>query len=74
MYAFEIGEYLDIKKCSCKNHLLGKLVLTFEDEMLNTTEASFIDKKVTCARNNCLNHTISLIIFRLFLLVAISIT
>ena len=74
MYAFEIGEYLDIKNCSCKNHLLGKLVLTFEDEMLHTTEASFIDKKVTCARNNCLNHTISLIIFRLFLLVAISIT
>ena len=42
-----IFRYLDIKNCSCKKHLLDKLVLLCENEILNTTEASVDDKKVT---------------------------
>ena len=40
--------------------------------MLNTTETSFDDKKVTCEKNNCLIHTISLVILCSLLLVAIT--
>ena len=39
----KIGEYLDIKNCSYKKRLSGKLVLACEDEILNTTETSFVD-------------------------------
>ena len=42
-----IFRYLDIKNCSYKKHLLDKLVLLCENEILNTTEASVDDKKVT---------------------------
>ena len=27
----KIDKYLDIKNCSCKKRLIGKLVLTYED-------------------------------------------
>ena len=33
-----IGEYLYIKNFACKELVIGKLVLTCEDEILNTTE------------------------------------
>ena len=36
--ACKIGEYLDIKNCSCKKRVFGKLVLACEDEILNTAE------------------------------------
>ena len=42
--AFKVGEYLDIKNCSCKKHLFSKLVLTCEDVILNTTETSLVKK------------------------------
>ena len=42
-----IDKYLDIKNCSCRKRLFGKLVLSREDEILNTTEASLGAKKVT---------------------------
>ena len=45
------------KNCSCEKRLIGKLVLECEDEILNTTETLLNDKKVACARNNCLIHT-----------------
>ena len=45
--AFKIDEYLDNKKCSCKKRLFDKLVLTYEDQMLNTTETSLDDKQAT---------------------------
>ena len=32
--ACKIGEYLDIKNCSCKKRLFGKLVLVCEDKTL----------------------------------------
>ena len=38
---------IDIKNCSCKKRLIGKLVLVCEDEILNITETSLDDKKVT---------------------------
>ena len=41
----KIDEYLDIKNCSCKKRLFGKLELVCDDEILNTTETSLDDKK-----------------------------
>ena len=32
---FKIVEYLDIKNCSCKKRLFGKVVLAGKDEILN---------------------------------------
>ena len=46
---YKIEEYLDVKNCSCKR-CLCKLVLAFEDKILNIIEASLIDKKVTCTQ------------------------
>ena len=57
--ASEIGEYLEIKNCLWEKRLIRKLVLEKEDEILNTTETSLDDKKVTCEKINCLIHTIS---------------
>ena len=42
--ACKIEQYLDIKNCSCKKHLFGKLVIACEDEILNTTETSLAAK------------------------------
>ena len=41
----KIGNYLDIKKCSCEKCLFDKLVLACADDTLNTTTASLNDKK-----------------------------
>ena len=38
-------EYVDTKIYLCKKRLFDKLVLACEDEILNTTETSFDDKK-----------------------------
>ena len=54
----KIDEYLDIKNCSREKLLISKLVLECEDEILNRTETSLDDKKVTCAKNNCRIHTV----------------
>ena len=43
--ACRIDKYLDIENCSWKKHLFGKLVLAYEDEILNTTETSPDEKK-----------------------------
>ena len=43
----KIDEYLHIKNCSWKKHLFGKLVLAYENEILNATEITLNDKKVT---------------------------
>ena len=72
--ACKIYEYLDIKNCSCEKRLIGKLVLECQDEMLNTTETSHDDKNVACSRNNCLFHTISLVLICLLLSVVICVT
>ena len=71
--ACKIDEYLDAKNCFCEKRVIGKLVLEYEDETLNATENSFDHKKVTCRKNNCLIHTISLGIICLLLLTAVSI-
>ena len=60
--ACTIDEYLDIKICSCKKCLFGKKVLACEAGILNTTETSLNDKKVARETNNCLIHTISMVI------------
>ena len=41
----QIYEYQDIKNCSCKKQLLGKLVLEFKDKLPNATENLLNDKK-----------------------------
>ena len=64
-----IDEYLDTKMC-----LTVKEVLSWEDEILNTSEASLDYKKVKYKSNNCLIHTISLIIKCFLLLVVLSIS
>lgn len=38
-----IGEYLNIKNFACKELVIGKLVLAFEDEILNTTETMLVN-------------------------------
>ena len=50
----KIDKYSGIKNCSCKKLLIGKLVLVCEGEILNTSRISFVDKKVTCKKNNSL--------------------
>ena len=45
--SYKIDEYLDIKNCSCKKHRYDKLVLACENEILNPTETTLHDKKVT---------------------------
>ena len=52
--ACKTNEHLHIKNCSCEKRLIDKLVLEFEDEILNTTENLLDDKKVACAKSNCL--------------------
>ena len=42
--ACNFDEYLDIKNCSCKKRLIGKLVLECEDETSNTTVTLLNDK------------------------------
>ena len=42
--------YVDTKNCSCEKHLFVKLVSPCEGEILNTTETSSDDKKVTSAK------------------------
>ena len=71
--ACKISKYVDIKSCSCKKYIFGKLVSAREDEMLNTTENSFVDKKITDGEKNCPIDIVSLVIICLLLLVAISI-
>ena len=36
----------------CKERLLGKLVFTYEDEILNKTETSLDNKEITCEKNS----------------------
>ena len=43
--ACRIDDYLDMKICFLEKHLIGKLVLECEDEILNTTETLLDDKK-----------------------------
>ena len=69
--ACKIDEYLNIKNFSCKKRLIGKLVLEYEDEILDTTKTLLNDKKVACAKINCLIHTISCVTICFLLLVLI---
>ena len=59
-----------IKNCTCKKCLFDKLVLACDNEILDTTKTSIVDKKVTYEKN-CLIHTISLLMICLLLLVFI---
>ena len=36
--ACKIDEHLDIKICSCKQRLIGRLLLACEDKILNSTK------------------------------------
>ena len=63
----------NIKNCSCEKRLIGKLVLGCEDKILTTTKTSPYNKRVTCEKRNCFNHTILLAIIRLLFLAVASI-
>lgn len=41
-----VMKHLDYKKCKCRRKLIDKLVLIWEDEILNTNEISFDGKKI----------------------------
>ena len=45
--ACKIDEYLDSRNYSCKNLLIGKLVLECKDEILSATETSSDDNEGT---------------------------
>ena len=64
----QIDKHWDIRNCSCKTRLIGKLVLQRENEILNTTETLVDDEKVVCTKGNCLTHAISLVLILLLLL------
>ena len=67
--ACKISEYLDIKNWSCKKHVLDKLVLACEYDILNTTKVtSVVYKEVTYEKNNCIIRTILLVILCFLLL------
>ena len=69
---FKVDYYLHKKKRLCKKLLFGKLVLAFENRILNSTVISLDDKKVICKENNDLNDTILLVTICLFLLLVTS--
>ena len=50
-----------LKIVQAKKHLFGKLVLACENEILNTTK-NLLENKLAICENNCLIHTISLLI------------
>ena len=52
--AWKIDEYLDIKNCTCEKSLIGKLVLKYEDEILNTIETLLNNEKLACAKSSFL--------------------
>ena len=61
--ACKIDECLGTNNCSCKKRLFGKLVLEYEDEILNTTETSPDDKKKKHEKSNFLIHNILLTLY-----------
>ena len=70
--ACKVDEYLDIKNSSCGKLLVDKWVLECKDEIINTVE-TLIDNNLALCENNCLIHTILLLIIDTSLLAAVSI-
>lgn len=56
--ACKVDKYLNTKNCSNKKGVLGKLLLSYGDKILNTNETLFNDEKVACAKSNCLVYFI----------------
>ena len=54
--ACKIDEHLDIKICSCKERLIGRLVLACEDKILNSTETWLKNEKVTWKKLSPYSH------------------
>ena len=46
----KVDKYLNSKTSLFEKRLIGKLILGCKDEILNTTETSLDDKKVTCEK------------------------
>ena len=69
--AGKIEKYLATKDCSCEERLIRELVLECEGEILNAAETI---KMEHAKRNNCLVHTILLVITCLLLVVGVSIS
>ena len=72
--ACKIDEYLYVKNYSSQKLLIVRLVLVCMDGILNSTETSLDDKKVTCEKGNYINHTTLLLIICFLLLVVIFIS
>ena len=61
--------------CSWEKPLIGRVVLAaYGNKILNTAKSSLDDKKVTCDINNCLIHTILLVIICLLIPVIVFIS
>ena len=67
--ASKINEYLDIKNCSCKKLLVGKLVLACG---IKYNRSLLVGKKVTPKKSGCLVYTFSWVIICLLLIAVIS--
>ena len=52
--AWKIGKYLDIKSCSCKKRLFGKLLSTSEGSYIKCNRPQIANEKVTYEKNNSL--------------------
>ena len=51
---YDFDEYLDYKNFKCKDRLIDKFALPWKDEVLYTTEVSFVDKRIICKKNHFL--------------------
>lgn len=59
----KIDDYLHLKNCWYEKGIIGKLVLTCKDEILNTTEVTLIvDKRSSMQESNCFVDTVSLVL------------
>ena len=70
--AYKNDEYVDIENLSFVKHLVSKLVLECEDEILNATKT--FDKRVKCENSNCCIYTNLLVIICLLLLAIICVS
>ena len=70
----DVGKYLCYENCKCRNKLIDKLVLEWEDEILNAIPLKAINTISVTEKNNCLIYIMLLIIMCLILLAIISVS
>ena len=70
----DVGKYLCYENCKCRNKLIDKLVLEWEDGILNAIPLKTINTISITEKNNCLIYIMLLIIMCLILLAIISVS